>query len=70
MKVAVDGVNLRSKNPMWWEAVCIQSVYTECVYKSCIQTFHKQLIYMDLWEVEASTGIEPVYADLQSAVFH
>ena len=29
--------------------------------------FHKQLIYMDLWEVEASTGIEPVYTDLQSA---
>ena len=24
-------------------------------------------MYMNLWEVEASTGIEPVYTDLQSA---
>ena len=36
VKVAVDGVNLRSKNPMWWEAVCIQSVYINRVYKSSI----------------------------------
>jgi hypothetical protein len=36
VKVVVDGVNLRSKNPMWWEVVCIQSVYIKRVYKRFI----------------------------------